>query len=59
MVEVLNVAYSKAQATGNIDSSTIVNYWLEKNANDKYNTVNLLEEVMKEFQMLKILLIDL
>ena len=53
MVEVLNVAYSKAQATGNIDSSTIVNCWLEKNAKNKYNIVNLLEEVMKEFQMLK------
>ena len=44
MVEVLNVAYSKAQATGNIDSSTIVNYWLEKNANDKYNIVNFIRE---------------
>jgi DNA-directed RNA polymerase beta subunit len=44
MIEILNVAYSKAQATGNIDSTTVVNYWLDRNSNGKYNIINFIRE---------------
>ena len=44
MIEILNVAYSKAQVGNNIDSTTVVNYWLDRNSNGKYNIINFIRE---------------